>query len=126
MAAVSLIPNTKHAEHKLHRRKHPGIPRLPDQSRLDSPHHPHELRALPKADNNGRAMTDRWHLVHAHFGACSEHRLEVLRDVPQRSNSVSPRAREDEPTAVEPPEARPLKLSPRFFKSWERPSSCYM
>ena len=86
---------------------------------LGRPHHPNELRPFPKADKNSRTVTGCWHLVHANFGACPEHRLEVLRDVTQRSNSVSPRAREYEPTAIKPPEIWPLKLSPRFFKSWK-------
>ncbi|HEX6523239.1 MAG TPA: hypothetical protein VF070_25055 [Streptosporangiaceae bacterium] len=64
-------------------------------------------------------MTDCWYLLHADFGACTEHRFEVLRDIAQRGNVVSPRASEYEPTAIELAEVRPLKLSPCFFKLWK-------
>src|SRR5215469_3985744 len=95
-------------------------------SGLGCPNHPNKLWSLPEADNDGRTMADCRHLVQAHFGACLEHRFDVLRDVAQGGNAVSPRTREYEPTAVEPPEVWPLKLSPRFFKSRQRPSSRYM
>jgi hypothetical protein len=71
-------------------------------------------------------MTDRRHLADADVGACPEHWFEILGDVAHWGDVVSPRAREYEPTAIEPPEVRPLQLSPCFFKSRERPSSCYM
>jgi hypothetical protein len=71
-------------------------------------------------------MTDRWHLADGDFGASPEHRPEVLRDVAQRGNAVSPRAREQEPAAVEPAEIGPLNPSPRFLESRERPSPCHM
>jgi hypothetical protein len=91
-----------------------------------SPHHLNELRSFPKAYNNGRPVTDRWHLVHADFSARSNGWLEVRQDITQRSHSVSPRAREYEPAVIESPEIWPLKLSPRFFKSWKRPPTCHM
>ena len=71
-------------------------------------------------------MTDRRHLADADFSACSQHRFEILPDVAQRGNVVSARAHEYEAAAIEPSEVRPLQLSPGFFKSRERPSSCYM
>jgi hypothetical protein len=95
-------------------------------TRAFGPHPLNELRTSPEAYGNGRKVTDRWYLVHADFSACSEHRLDVLRDVTQRSHFVSPRAREYEPAAIEPPEIWPLKLSPCFFKSRKRPPSFYM
>jgi hypothetical protein len=82
-----------------------------------SPYSLKELRRSPKTRDDGRTVADRRHLVHADCSARSEHRLEVLSDVTQRGYFVSPRAREYEPAAIELPEVRPLKRSPRFFKS---------
>jgi hypothetical protein len=71
-------------------------------------------------------MINSGHLVHANFGAYSVHRFKVLRDVAQRSDSVSPRAHEYKPTAIEAPEVWPLELSPCFFKPRKRPPSFYV
>ena len=97
----------------------------PDRPGL-GPHHLNKVWPFPKAHNHGRDVTDSRHLAHADLSACSPHRVKVLPDVAQRSDSVPPRAHEDKPAAIEAPEVWPLELSPCFFKPWKRPPSFYV